>query len=629
MGKTITLIEGGRYDYQILVANNASQTTRWACFELQRILRKMTGVTLPISQELEGDGHRSHMYMTRGIIVGRHPRLETIGAKIDWDTLGDEGYRLTTCGEDIIVAGSDVRGAMYGVFSLLEKYMGVRWFTPDVEHVPTRYKVTLPADLEETFVPQLEYREPQFWENYIDGDWNAHTKGNGHYDRVADYQGGTMKYFPFVHSFNALVPVEKYFDEHPEYFSMVDGKRISDHTQLCLTNDEVFEIALKQVKEWIQTHPEASIVSVSQNDWYNPCQCEKCKAIDDYEGSHAGTLLTFVNKIAAAIAEEYPHIAIDTLAYQYTRKPPKHIRPLPNVIIRLCDIECCFSHPLEECQAIAYPSDTPERRPAQHFSEDIRQWAQVSDRLYVWDYVTNYAHPLMPFPNFKVLKPNIQFLIKNHVKGLFEEAAYWGGGGASMAELRSYVMAQLMWNPDYDVDTLVDEFLAGVFKGAAPAMRRYYDLIHSHLDGVHMGIYEPKSDAYKNPEIQKQLEELKRTCKTVTEFNERSKELNSFRLTVEKLEFLTQPMLDEAHRLFDEMELVADDEIVLRRVRRERLGLRYIELYLEDPKSPEHKANVDEFFADLKSHGIDRLSEGRLPEQSYEMMVQGIMRTWG
>ena len=96
--------------------------------------------------------------------------------------MGDEGYRLTTCGEDIIIAGSDVRGAMYGVFSLLEKYMGVRWFTPDVEHVPARYKVTLPADLEETFVPQLEYREPQFWENYIDGDWNAHTKGNGHYD---------------------------------------------------------------------------------------------------------------------------------------------------------------------------------------------------------------------------------------------------------------------------------------------------------------------------------------------------------------------------------------------------------------------------------------------------------------
>ena len=88
------------------------------------------------------------------------------------------------------------------------------------------------------------------------------------------------------------------------------------------------------------------------------------------------------------------------------------------------------------------------------------------------------------------------------------------------------------------------------------------------------------------------------------------------------------PYPNEA-RLKEEMELLADDEIVLRRVRRERLGLRYIELYLEDPKSPEHKANVDAFFADLKSHGIDRLSEGRLPEQSYEMMVQGIMRTWG
>lgn len=632
MEKTITLIEGGRYDYQIMVSDTCSQTTRWACFELQRILRKMTGVTLPISQEFEGTPiRRRGPYMTKAIIVGDHPILKELGCEIDWAALGKEGYRLTTCKDNVIIAGSDKRGAMYGVFGLLENYLGVRWFTPDVEHIPTRYKVTLPADLEETFVPQLEYREPQFWECYIDGDWNAHTRGNGHYDRVADYQGGNDKYFPFVHSFNSLVPVEKYFDEHPEYFSEVNGVRISDRPQLCLTNDDVFEIALKQVKTWIKEHPEASIVSVSQNDWYNPCTCPKCKAIDDYEESHAGTLLYFVNKIAAAIADEYPDISIDTLAYQYTRKPPKHIRPLPNVIIRLCDIECCFIHPLEECQAIVYPYDRPGSRPDQHFSEDVRQWAQVSDRLYVWDYVTNYAHSLMPFPNFKVLQPNIKFLIKNHVKGLFEEACYWPGGGGSMAELRSYVMAQFMWNPDLDLDVLVDEFMTGVFKSAGPAMRRYYDLIHSHLDveGLHMGIYEPKSDAYHNPEAAKKLAELKEACATNQEFMEKAKEINSFRLTVDKLEFLTQPMLDEAHRLFDEMEKLADDEIVLRRVRRERLGLRYIEIYLEDPESPCHKAHVDEYIADVRSHGINNLAEGRTLEASRDMMYKGLMRTWG
>jgi len=623
MSKKVTLIEGGRNDYIIYCAQYASDTTRWGAFELQRILRKMTGVTLPISYEPE----RRHI--TRGIYVGYHANLDTIAPEIDWASLGDEGYRLLFKGEDLVIAGSDKRGAMYGVFGLLEKYLGVRWFTPDVEHVPTRTKVELPADIDETFIPQLEYREPQFWEEYIDGDWNAHNRGNGHYDRVGKWQGGSKKYYPFVHSFNRLVPVEKYFETHPEYFSMVDGKRISDHTQLCLTNDEVFEIALAQVKTWIKDHPEASIVSVSQNDWYNPCQCPKCKAIDDAEGSHSGTLLYFVNRIAAAIADEYPDIAIDTLAYQYTRKPPKNIRPLPNVIVRLCSIECCFSHPMETCQFIAYPFDLDGRRPQQHFSKDIQDWAKVSDRLYVWDYVTNYAHPLMPFPNFKVLKPNIKFLIKNHVKGLFEEAAYWGGGGASMADLRSYVMAQLMWNPDQNVDVLVNDFLTGVFKSAAPAMRKYYDLIHSRLDNAHVGIFDPKSEAYVKPDYQEKLNAIRSSSVNETEINERSRELNTFRMTEERLEFLTVSMLEEADRLFDEMEALADDEIVLRRVRRERLGLRYIFLYMEDPNSEGHKDRVDMFFEDVRKHGIGRVSEGRPIDKSYDMMLKGEMRTWG
>ena len=600
MDERIILIEGSQYNYQILVAKDASQSTYWAAAELQRILQKMTGVTLPIGQDLENNPQFG-LYIHKAIIVGNHPRLQEIGVEIDWDSLGDEGYRITTCSEDIIIAGSQKRGAMYGVFSLLEKYMGVRWLTPDVEHIPARHCVTLPINLDETYVPVLEYRETSFWEGLIDGTWCAHNKCNGHFNRVADYQGGSHKYFPFVHSFNSLVPVDKYFDEHPEYFSEVNGVRLRENTQLCLTNDDVFKIALKQVKDWIRKHPDTTIISISQNDGYNPCTCDKCRALDAYEESHAGTLITFVNKIAAAIAEEYPQVSIDTLAYVYTRKPPKYIRPLSNVIIRLCDIECCFTHPLEECKAIVYPYDTPAWRPKQHFSEDIKQWAKVHDRLYIWDYVTNFAHPLMPFPNFKVLQPNIRFFVKNNVKGLFEQGALWCGGGGSMAELRNYVAAKLMWNLDCDIEVLVDDFLTGVFKSAAPAMRRYFDLIHSNLANVHMGIYDPPSDVY---------------------------EVKTFRLTVEKLKFLTRPMLDEANSLFEQMELLADDELILRRVRRERLGLQYIELYLEDASLPEHKMHVNQFFADLKSMNIVCVSENRPLEKSYEMMRKGIMRLW-
>lgn len=75
-------------------------------------------------------------------------------------------------------------------------------------------------------------------------------------------------------------------------------------------------------------------------------------ALTKEEGSHAGTLLRFVNACADAIAEEYPDIIIDTLAYHYTRQAPKITRPAPNVTVRLCTIEGCFSHPLEACEVV-------------------------------------------------------------------------------------------------------------------------------------------------------------------------------------------------------------------------------------------------------------------------------------
>ena len=61
-----------------------------------------------------------------------------------------------------------------------------------------------------------------------------------------------------------------------------------------------------------------------------------------------GTLLRFVNAVADAVAERYPDVLVDTLAYQYTRNVPKLTRPRRNVIIRLCSIECCFRHPLTD-----------------------------------------------------------------------------------------------------------------------------------------------------------------------------------------------------------------------------------------------------------------------------------------
>lgn len=204
-------------------------------------------------------------------------------------------------------------------------------------------------------------------------------------------------------------------------------------TQLCLTNPDVLAITIAQLREDIKAHPEAKIISLSQNDCYFPCQCPECSRIDREEGSHAGTLLRFVNACADAIAEEYPDIIIDTLAYHYTRQAPKLTRPAPNVTVRLCTIEGCFSHPLEECEVVTCDYYKRNMTDDMSMRKDFEDWSRICNRLSIWDYETNFTYYLNPMANVPVLQPNIQYFIRHHVTSLFEQ----GNGQSPSGELAS------------------------------------------------------------------------------------------------------------------------------------------------------------------------------------------------
>ena len=107
--------------------------------------------------------------------------------------------------------------------------------------------------------------------------------------KLDEERGGKVAYYPFVHSFFTLIPPEEFFKTHPEWFSLVDGERTLvgrfKRTQLCLTNEQMIQQAIKTVKQWIQAHPEANIISISQNDgpggW---CECEHCAALEASQG---------------------------------------------------------------------------------------------------------------------------------------------------------------------------------------------------------------------------------------------------------------------------------------------------------------------------------------------------------
>ena len=516
---TVTI--GGRAlspdTHAIVIPDEPTLQEEHAAKDLRYHLELITGKVLPMVNEARAGN-------AIALSVGK----TGAAADIDFPGLGIEGIHIRTEGPALILAGNK-RGVLYATYTFLEDYLGCRWFAPDCSKWPTEGTLAVPQ-VDRRYIPPLEYRATDY-PSSRPADFSVRNKYNGASHQPDEARGGKISYRGFVHTFNALVPPEKYFAEHPEYYSEIGGKRVGpDHSQLCLTNPEVLAIAIDTVKRWIRESPDATIISVSQNDWHNYCQCDECTALAEHEGSQSGPLLHFVNAIADAVKDEYPHIIIDTLAYQYTRKPPLHVRPRPNVAVRLCSIECCFIHPLE----------TDEYNKT--FVDDIEGWNAICDRLHIWDYVINYAHSICPFPNFYVLGPNIDFFIRNGVTGIYEEACYYTPG-SELQELRTYVMAKLLWDPSYDTDKAIDEFCRGYWGPAGTYIRQFINTVHESAQSIpdmHVRIYSPPSVGY-----------------------------------------LTDEVLSKSDALFDQAEAaVADDPVLLHRVEVARLPVLYTRIAL-------------------------------------------------
>ncbi len=571
--RPLVLVRDGRSAYSICLSAQASPSERRGAEELQKFLEQMSGARLAIITDAgEANGDL--------VLVGNSSALERLRLEIPFAELGPEGFALKTAGRHLVIAGGRQRGTMYGVYALLEK-LGCRWFSRDVSRIPRHRSITVPP-LDETQKPAFEYREPFFTEAF-DKDWAARNKMNGANMALDQTTGGKVSYYPFVHTFNRLVPPDKYFDQHPEYFSLIDGKRRRQRSQLCLTNPEVLRLAVAGVLRWMEQHPEATLYSVSQNDWEGWCECDRCRQVEQEEGgAHSGPILQFVNALAAEVEKKHPDKLIDTLAYWYSEAPPAGTRPRPNVRIRLCPIRACEAHPYEQCPYNA------------EFMENLRGWARITNQLYIWHYVTNFRHYLLPFPNFDELAADIPMYRRHGVVGLFLEGAYPPGGGGENAELRSYVMARLLWNPHANVNQAIDEFLASYYGKAARAMRQYFELLHRQ-------VRRPPRGAGQHIFINRSPE-------------------------------LPEPVLRRARGLFRRAEAAAQDDATRARVRKARLSIDYYELLRDrtyvsrngwyapagqDPAPPGRapatarlQSRFKNFVAELRRFGINSIHEG-------------------
>ena len=462
-----TLFEGGKSNYSIVLCADASASEQTAARELQHYLEQIGGVVLPIiGCDQLADGQR-HIFIGFNKEYGAQCGVECPGNN-------DEGYTYRSVGKNIWIYGGKQRGTMYGVYSFLENEFGVRWYTKDYTKIPKVEKWCF-KKLYCSERPFVDYRYVLYRNVEWNKKWPAHNKCNTAWAASDNEYGGLTAYWN-AHTMGQFISVEEYFHQHPEYFSLRDGKR-TPHTQLCLSNPEVLQICIEKMKKTIADNPLYWVYSLSQNDNQFPCQCDACRAIEEQYGGHSGLVVWFVNQVADAIKPLYPDKYIGTFAYQYTRKAPTGIVPRSNVVIRLCSIECCFAHPLEECE---------HNRP---FIADIEKWSKIAPNLYIWDYVVNFRQYVAPFPNFGVLANNIKTFKKYNAIGIMEQAQYQSLGG-EFSDLKAWVLSKLLWNPYLDTKALVAQFIEDYYGEAAPYVQQYFNLCQSLVkDDTVMGIY--------------------------------------------------------------------------------------------------------------------------------------------
>jgi hypothetical protein len=429
----LSLIKKGQSDYQIQVVPGEDSIVMNAAIAFQKALEASHQVKLPIV--------RTNEDLNQPLIkIQVNPNLPST-ATVHYQTMG----------KNLLISGGSSKSTLHTVYELLERELGFAFLAPGATILPTDKILQLPADLDYQYTPEVLTRTVHsrlFYENPEFADQRKVTK-----DAFPDYVPDAR-----VHTFHRFLPADDYYATHPEYYALRNGRRLT--TQLCLTNPAVLDLVIEKVGQLFAENPAFSIASVSQDDNTQHCLCENCSKIDAQAESPAGSMIAFVN----AVAKAFPDKTISTLAYQYTRKAPKGIRPEKNVLITLCSIEC------DRSAAIA--------KKCPDFAKDLQEWGALTPNIRIWDYTTQFTNFLAPFPNLRTLQPNIQTFVDNNAKWIFEQHS---NNPSELFELRSYLTAKLLWNPHLDFQAEMDHFLEGYYGAAGTFIGQYIQTVHDEL----------------------------------------------------------------------------------------------------------------------------------------------------
>ena len=525
-GLELHLAENGAAPYRIVLPAGAEGSEKLAAEKLGAYLGRMAGAAFALVEETDDfqpTGREISVGRTRLLARADPPQLRA--------DLGEDGYAVAVQGTQLFVFGRTPGGTLNGVYCLLEEDLGCRWYSKLYEPlIPQRPSLRF-RPVPRAYRPVLEHvREVYYSDAHGDAEWSRANR--------IETMSSVGTAWGFAHTYNRLLPPGRYFQENPDYYSEIGGKRTP--RQLCMSHPDVERIILEQLLDHHEANPHVRFYEISPNDGRGYCECPKCKAIDDAAGGTAmGALLRTLNRIAGEVEKVYPEVRITTLAYLGTFRPPVNERPHRNIIITLATDSSTWSWPhlpVTETPTMAGPD-----RPA--FRSALRAWHEAGADIRIWDYTIVFQYTMRPIPNVAVVADNLRYYVRYGATGVFLQGHHNANDGCDRSLMRSWVWSKQLWDPSRDTRELVRDFNFGFYGPAAEPMQAYDDLLGRLWDRHHMNFLQDGQA--------KMLYDM----------------------------LFTTPVLVEAFGLMDEAErLAGSDRDLLGRIRLAKLPLQYLAL---------------------------------------------------
>ena len=464
----VNISSGGKSSVDIIVPVNPESYEQTAADDLLYYLNKITGAEFSLISEPNNYSDKPAIFVGSTRFAQNHCS--------DFNSLSQEQWIIRSFGRSLVLTGGGCRGTLYAVYHFLEDELGVHWWTPFDEYVPNNPDLSIDP-IDQKGKPVFSYRNMIYPGGGDNEDiFSVRNRINTHsVDYIPLKFGGDEDFGPpwMAHSFHHYVP-ESLFDRHPEWFSLVNGKRTKGKksSQLCVSNMQLRNHIEKKLREYIRKNRKqarekgflpAKVYDLSHNDGGNSkmCQCPECSKIRAKYGSDSGLMLDFINDIAQRIEKDYPDIRLSMLAYNEAITPPTAIKPRGNVVVTYCMQNRYETLPL--CH------------PLNDYSRQLLEgWAKISPHLRVWEYSSNHAKAIgSTFPTVHNYQRDMQYLAKLNIEGILAQHFYELMD--DMRDLKVWLWAKLTENPFQDNNKLLTTFTDGYYGPAGKYVRAYLE----------------------------------------------------------------------------------------------------------------------------------------------------------